>query len=241
MWLHHTVRADPSGARDALTPVVPCACGAGYVDILLDTEDDLLETLAELRPTGGRSLHDAGLLDCRSIRMADPRDGGLQGGPGRPEQKAQAQAAAPGAAVLRHETPALPSMPGSPERGQTKDGKARGAPHRYGSRRCASFVSPPQGARREIQPCPPLASGGTVLLEGRRAVGHRVQRSGRATGKKKTKPADRPLHSAPCAPHVRPWTTGGTLRAPRCALAARPRPPERGLSGSRGCDLQGVP
>lgn len=69
-WLHHTLRITvDDGASDALTLVVPCTCGRGYVDILLDTEDALIEILTELAPTHGRSPHitDAA-VDCQSIR-----------------------------------------------------------------------------------------------------------------------------------------------------------------------------
>ncbi|MGY4983776.1 hypothetical protein ACWCYL_42800 [Streptomyces sp. 900105755] len=71
-WLHHTLRITvDDGAFDALTLVVPCTCGRGYVDILLDTEDALIEILTELAPTHGRSPHitDAA-VDCHSISTA---------------------------------------------------------------------------------------------------------------------------------------------------------------------------
>ncbi|MEU3663976.1 hypothetical protein AB0E77_30155 [Streptomyces sp. NPDC032940] len=68
LWLHHTLHiSEADGARDALTLIVPCTCGRGYVDIQLDTEDTLLEILAELRPTHGRSQHTDTPLDCRSV------------------------------------------------------------------------------------------------------------------------------------------------------------------------------
>ncbi|MGV9290986.1 hypothetical protein [Streptomyces sp. NPDC003719] len=75
LWLHHTLRiSEADGARDVLTLIVPCTCGRGYVDIQLDTEDALLEILAELRPTHGRSEHTDAPLDCRSIPLL-PRPG----------------------------------------------------------------------------------------------------------------------------------------------------------------------
>ncbi|MFE1056992.1 hypothetical protein [Streptomyces rochei] len=68
LWLHHTLHiSEVGGARDVLTLIVPCTCGHGYVDIPLDTEDVLLEILAELRPTQGRSVHTDAPLDCRSL------------------------------------------------------------------------------------------------------------------------------------------------------------------------------
>ncbi|MFH8470329.1 hypothetical protein [Streptomyces sp. NPDC017991] len=69
LWLHHTLRiSEADGASDVLTLIVPCTCGRGYTDIGVDTEDDLIETLAELRPTYGRSLHDDSAPDCHSVR-----------------------------------------------------------------------------------------------------------------------------------------------------------------------------
>ncbi|MFE2584556.1 hypothetical protein [Streptomyces sp. NPDC059378] len=68
LWLHHTMRTDTDGATGILTLVVPCTCGRGYTEIVLDTEDGLLEILAELRPTQGRSVHDSTRPDCHSIR-----------------------------------------------------------------------------------------------------------------------------------------------------------------------------
>lgn len=53
-----------------MTLIVPCTCARGYVDILLDTEDDLIELLSELRPTHGRSPHTDTPVDCHSIRTA---------------------------------------------------------------------------------------------------------------------------------------------------------------------------
>ncbi|MGC4984680.1 hypothetical protein ACLQ18_29235 [Streptomyces sp. DT193] len=68
LWLHHTLcSAEDDGASDVLTLVVPCTCGRGYTDITLDCEDLLMEVLAELRPTHGRSVHHAALLDCVSV------------------------------------------------------------------------------------------------------------------------------------------------------------------------------
>ncbi|MGW6016327.1 hypothetical protein [Streptomyces sp. NPDC055210] len=73
LWLHHTLRTtEADGASDVLTLIVPCTCGRGYTDIGVDTEDDLIETLADLRPTYGRSLHDDSTPDCRSIQLAPP-------------------------------------------------------------------------------------------------------------------------------------------------------------------------
>ena len=71
LWLHHTLRStEDDGANDVLTLVVPCTCGRGYTDITLDSEDLLMEILAELRPTHGRSVHHAALLDCTSVPAA---------------------------------------------------------------------------------------------------------------------------------------------------------------------------
>ncbi|MEU1458848.1 hypothetical protein [Streptomyces avermitilis] len=53
-----------------LTLIVPCTCGRGYVDITLDTEDVLMEVLAELPPTNGRSPFIDCLLDCTSVKTA---------------------------------------------------------------------------------------------------------------------------------------------------------------------------
>lgn len=76
LWLHHTLRiSEADGASDVLTLIVPCTCGHGYTDIVLDTEEDLIEVLAELRPTYGRSLHDDHVLDCRSVQPAPPWGG----------------------------------------------------------------------------------------------------------------------------------------------------------------------
>ncbi|MFJ4633898.1 hypothetical protein [Streptomyces sp. NPDC088847] len=66
-WLHHTLRlSEADGAVDVLTMVVPCTCGR-YTDITLDGEEVLLEVLAELAPTRGRSVHDEKAGDCRSV------------------------------------------------------------------------------------------------------------------------------------------------------------------------------
>ncbi|WP_415939997.1 hypothetical protein [Streptomyces sp. 039-1] len=69
LWLHHTVRIPEVGpGSDILTLVVPCTCGRGYVDYGFKTEDDLLETFAELKATAGRSPHDdKHPLDCTSV------------------------------------------------------------------------------------------------------------------------------------------------------------------------------
>ncbi|MEU9061706.1 hypothetical protein AB0D13_23305 [Streptomyces sp. NPDC048430] len=56
LWLHHTITAD-ADYRDVLTLLVPCTCGHGYVESLLEDESDLLELLEELRPTGGHAVH----------------------------------------------------------------------------------------------------------------------------------------------------------------------------------------
>lgn len=73
LWLHHTLRiSEHDGAVDVLTLVVPCTCGRGYTDIVLDSEDMLIEILAELRPTHGRSVHDDSLGDCRPVRPVAP-------------------------------------------------------------------------------------------------------------------------------------------------------------------------
>lgn len=56
LWLHHAITADADN-RDALTLLVPCICGHGYVPTLLEDERDLLELLTELRVLGGRAVH----------------------------------------------------------------------------------------------------------------------------------------------------------------------------------------
>ncbi|MFF3208364.1 hypothetical protein [Streptomyces sp. NPDC002962] len=67
LWLHHTLRiTEHDGALDVLTLVVPCTCGR-YTTITLDGEEMLLEVLAELAPTHGRSVHDDTADDCRSV------------------------------------------------------------------------------------------------------------------------------------------------------------------------------
>ncbi|MGC5543700.1 hypothetical protein ACPYPE_23805 [Streptomyces griseus] len=67
VWLHHTITAD-ADYRDVLTLLVPCTCGHGYVASLLEDENDLLELLEELRPTGGHAVHrgDTGGPYCAS-------------------------------------------------------------------------------------------------------------------------------------------------------------------------------
>lgn len=67
LWLHHTITPD-ADYRDVLTLLVPCTCGHGYVPSLLEDENDLLELLQELRPTGGRAVHsgDTGGPYCAS-------------------------------------------------------------------------------------------------------------------------------------------------------------------------------
>jgi hypothetical protein len=76
LWLHHTLRlSETDGAVNMLTLIVPCTCGRGYTDIVLDSEDMLIEILAELRPTHGKSVHDENLGDCRSIRPVAPLRG----------------------------------------------------------------------------------------------------------------------------------------------------------------------
>ncbi|MFE7934323.1 hypothetical protein ACFU6S_37540 [Streptomyces sp. NPDC057456] len=77
LWLHHTLRiTEHDGAADVLTLVVPCTCGR-YTDVTLDGEEMLLELLAELAPTYGRSVHDDRAGDCRSV-PAVPPVGGLR-------------------------------------------------------------------------------------------------------------------------------------------------------------------
>ncbi|MFE1442943.1 hypothetical protein [Streptomyces sp. NPDC058739] len=71
LWLHHTHRlSENDGAVDVLTLIVPCTCGRGYTDIVLNGEDMLLEILGELHPTGGHSAHHETLGDCRTVRPA---------------------------------------------------------------------------------------------------------------------------------------------------------------------------
>ncbi|WP_331740367.1 hypothetical protein OG613_46050 (plasmid) [Streptomyces sp. NBC_00015] len=72
LWLHHTLEHD--GATDVLTLIVPCTCGR-YTDITLDGEEMLLELLAELAPTHGRSVHDDPTADCHSVPAAPALDG----------------------------------------------------------------------------------------------------------------------------------------------------------------------
>jgi hypothetical protein len=77
LWLHHTLRiTEADGASDVLTLIVPCTCERGYTDIVLDTEDVLLELLAELRPTHGLSLHDDRTPDCHSVQPVPALTGG---------------------------------------------------------------------------------------------------------------------------------------------------------------------
>ncbi|MGW0653686.1 hypothetical protein ACWD4T_33700 [Streptomyces umbrinus] len=77
LWLHHTLRiSEEDGASDALTLIVPCTCERGYVDIVLDTEDVLMELLTELRPTHGLSLHDDRTPDCHSVQAVSALAGG---------------------------------------------------------------------------------------------------------------------------------------------------------------------
>ncbi|MDQ1022602.1 hypothetical protein QF035_000184 [Streptomyces umbrinus] len=73
LWLHHTLRiTEADGASDVLTLIVPCTCGRGYTDTVLDTEDVLIEVLAEPQPTHGLSPHDDRTSDCRSVWSAPP-------------------------------------------------------------------------------------------------------------------------------------------------------------------------
>ncbi|MET7457277.1 hypothetical protein ABZT03_36520 [Streptomyces sp. NPDC005574] len=75
LWLHHTLHlSEEDGGLDVLTLIVPCTCGRGYTDITLASEEMLL-ILAELQPTHGRSVHDEGSGDCRSVRLAAPLGG----------------------------------------------------------------------------------------------------------------------------------------------------------------------
>lgn len=69
LWLHHTLRiSERDGAEDRLTLVVPCTCGRGYIDLVLGGEEDLMEILADFRPTAGQSPHDAREpLNCGSV------------------------------------------------------------------------------------------------------------------------------------------------------------------------------
>jgi hypothetical protein len=62
LWLHFD--------RDTqlLTLIVPCTCGRGYVDTVLENEADLLELLKLLAPAGGRFQHDTAKPDCTSAR-----------------------------------------------------------------------------------------------------------------------------------------------------------------------------
>lgn len=67
LWLHHTLNiSEADGAIDVLTLIVPCGCGNGYVDFQLESEEDLMEILADLRRTGGRVAHQHD-EDCASV------------------------------------------------------------------------------------------------------------------------------------------------------------------------------
>ena len=67
LWLHHTLNiSEADGATNVLTLIVPCACGRGYVDFQLESEEDLMEILADLRRTGGRVAHQHD-EDCASV------------------------------------------------------------------------------------------------------------------------------------------------------------------------------
>ncbi|MDQ1033627.1 hypothetical protein QFZ75_000043 [Streptomyces sp. V3I8] len=80
LWLHHTLRISESdGASDVLTLIAPCTCGRGYTDIVLDTEEHLIDILAELRPTHGRSPHDPLTPDCHSIQPVPALSGWPRG------------------------------------------------------------------------------------------------------------------------------------------------------------------
>jgi hypothetical protein len=70
LWLHHTLRiTEREGALDVLTLIVPCTCGR-YTDVALDSEETLLDLLAELAPTRGQSIHDDRYGDCASVLPA---------------------------------------------------------------------------------------------------------------------------------------------------------------------------
>lgn len=72
LWLHHTLRiTEQDGATDLLTLIVPCTCGR-YTDVTLDSEETLLDLLADLAPTRGQSVHDDRHGDCASVRPAPP-------------------------------------------------------------------------------------------------------------------------------------------------------------------------
>ncbi|MGW6744841.1 hypothetical protein ACWGDX_29590 [Streptomyces sp. NPDC055025] len=71
IWLHHTLTSDPDrDDRGVLTLLAPCTCEHGYVGYELADENDLLEILADLRRTDGRSTHDgdSGGPYCDSVR-----------------------------------------------------------------------------------------------------------------------------------------------------------------------------
>ncbi|MGW0680730.1 hypothetical protein [Streptomyces sp. NPDC002767] len=46
---------------------MPCTCGRGYVGIVLDAEEILMELFVELAPTHGRSMHSVTPVDCASV------------------------------------------------------------------------------------------------------------------------------------------------------------------------------
>ncbi|MEU1193553.1 hypothetical protein [Streptomyces sp. NPDC005859] len=115
LWLHHTLRiTERDGAADVLTLVVPCTCGR-YTDITLDGEEMLLELLAELAPTHGRSVHDDSAADCRSIPVVPPPDGPRQRAAQWPPRRlgadiATARRSPPSSSPSRGASPP-PSMP----------------------------------------------------------------------------------------------------------------------------------
>ncbi|MFE1927551.1 hypothetical protein ACFW91_33975 [Streptomyces asoensis] len=75
LWLHHTLRiTERDAATDVLTLIVPCTCGR-YTTVTLDGEEMLLDILAELAPTHGRSVHDDRMGDCHSVPAAPPVGG----------------------------------------------------------------------------------------------------------------------------------------------------------------------
>ncbi|MYV43004.1 hypothetical protein GT030_30100 [Streptomyces sp. SID1328] len=67
-WLHHSTGLDDgTGDRGSLLTLIGlCTCGGGYVETVLDGEDDLLVLLTELRATGGFRHHPEE-PDCTSI------------------------------------------------------------------------------------------------------------------------------------------------------------------------------
>jgi hypothetical protein len=70
LWLHHHNNLDRGHA--VLTLIAPCSCGNGYLDYVLDGEDDLLQILINLRATGGRFPHSSTRPGCASIRRLSP-------------------------------------------------------------------------------------------------------------------------------------------------------------------------